>query len=273
MDDFPTSFFSNQAADVAGIVLCRAPSATEIESPGKINQDCDATSTSAIEDDVWNLAEIYPARFEEWFDCFWSGPRELVLLSLGIDPKSAIAAAELVCMAGEVPCYGVHEEEYQRRIEAVRHAMRGGWLANESLGGNMPIRVTAFLRWAEASSWGMPQGLYELSRHQARVERQSRGAGYGQQTGPRAETQQKHQLFSEIALQVASETPNLSRAELARRVARRARARLSQSVSDSTVRNVLFNNGEAPLRGAAWQTFQAKAREVRRNRVFGRNAL
>ena len=270
---FPTSFFPDQVSDAAGIVPGRASSATGIESPDIINQDCDATSASAVDDDVRDLAKIFPARFQEWSDCLWAAPGELVLLSLGIDPKSAIAAADLVYAAEEVPGYGIHEKEYQRRMEAVRHAVQGGRLAIKSPGQQASIRVLAFLRWAAASSWPMPEGLSVLSRHQARVERHSHAAGYRQQTGPRAETQHRHQLYFEIAQQVASDVPNLSRTDLARRVARRASDKLSESVSYQTVRNVLFYNEDAPLRGEAWRTFQAKAREVRRNWPVGQNTL
>ncbi len=230
----------------------------------------DVSSLPAIRDGAWNLAEVYPARFDEWFDCLWAAPRELVLLSLSIDPKSAIAAAELVQVNGEAPCFGMHEGEYQRRLEAVRHALQAGRLVTESLDGRVSISVTAFLRWAGASSWQMSPVLSPLVRHQARVERQNHIVGSGMRTGLRAETQERHRLYAEIAWLVASENPRLRRSDLSRRVAREVTAKIPESVSASTVRNVLFYNEDAPLRGAAWRTFQAKARDEHRNRIIGR---
>lgn len=200
---------------------------------------------------------------------------------LGIDPEllsevfhSDTGVTEERAEEAQPSRLGQYAQSYQSRIRSIEQAVTNGELEHETgeqegenrMRSILPIPLASFVQWANSQEWVMPQWLRELpatrNHYADLVLRRGRGR-------PRRDA--TNELIARahvLALEIIEQSPNIRKAEIARRVARR----INNGISETTIRNYLFYQEDSPLAGSAFDNCRQAARMQRRERLSSRTA-
>ena len=187
---------------------------------------CSGTLTDMSEDpeDLLDIAATYPADFQYWRDFDSISAYDLILLSLGIEPRTIAELYQLDVMQeeeAETLNLGKQEAEFQRRLATLmNHAAnnRLPTVPGAQRTGSPHIRITDFLTWARAQGWSLPAawippGPGTTTNAPTDVMRSPRDE-------QKARTQQRHESWQREADRRWSANPYLSVTEVARLIAR-----------------------------------------------------
>lgn len=185
-----------------------------------------------------NLSELYPAECEYWRGMEIVSVWEFVLLSLGIEPRTIRILIEQ-CNPDEEDrtCYGMQEQEYNRRIAAIRNAIAAGSLIpaqtlNPQYANH--FRLSEIIAWARSKALSLPEWLKELAPPQ-NATREHRPLSSIRER-KKAETQAAYQKWQSRADDLHREHPSWSKSEIARKIERELENEASPPCAN-TIRN------------------------------------
>ncbi|MDR3413431.1 MAG: hypothetical protein P4L87_21165 [Formivibrio sp.] len=204
-----------------------------------------------------DIAALFPPDHELWYHVPALSVRDAVLLSLGIEPRvNDYVPLDIDDDGNEVPSvYGRQHNEYIRRIAVLTQAVHTGFVTRGSDG---LIPKAEFVFWAKELGWELPTVLTEAPSSAMALREAVR----------REETDTKVQALTEKALEFLKAHPQWKKSEIARRVCRHFDDNPHEDFGSppfSTIRNILFNNEAAPLKGPLLEAQRVIARENYRN--------
>jgi hypothetical protein len=186
-----------------------------------------------------NLAELFPADPDYWGDQEIILVWEAVLLSLGIEPRTIRDLAEQRNPDDEEDriCYGQQEQEYHRRIAAVRNAIAAATLIlfqTHDPRYKDYLRLAEFVVWARDKAWSLPDWLEskaapnisDVKPHTLSNIRESK----------KAKTQKQYAEWQSKADALKKSHPSWPTSEIARSIAADL-AKSEKPPSISTIRN------------------------------------
>ena len=197
-----------------------------------------------------DIATLYPADFGYWRDFVSATPYDLVLLSLGIEPRTIAELSQLDGMAeedAEELHLGRQQEEFRRRLATLENHRLNGTVATvqtEHRTGPPHIRIGDFQLWATAQGWSLPAAWLSGQSNEAEARRAGAAGTPSPREQQRARTQERYLAWQTEADRLWEENPNLSKSDVARRIARNDA--ISGGKDHHTIRKHIAKSGRSP---------------------------